>query len=204
MDNTIIPDAQESPSADPPQEPVSEPKFAVNDSADVTLKLEEAIRKSSEYLLSQQDEEGFWIAELEANATVTAELVMIMRMMGVDDPAKRQKCVNYLFHYQQEDGSWPMFYGAEGDVSVTVEAYMALKMAGVPADRPEMAKAREFIFSHGGIRATRIFTKMFLALFGQISWDDLPAMPVEINLLPNWFYFNIYELSSWSRSTIVP
>ncbi|MFQ5443475.1 MAG: squalene--hopene cyclase [Nitrospinales bacterium] len=204
MDNTIIPDTPESPSANPPQEPVSGPNQAMNDSLNITSRLEEAIRKSSDYLLSQQDEEGFWVAELEANATVTAELVMIMRMMGVDDPAKRQKCANYLFHYQQEDGSWPMFYGAEGNVSVTVEAYMALKMAGIPADRPEMAKAREFIFSHGGIRSTRIFTKMFLALFGQIPWDDLPSMPVEINLLPNWFYFNIYELSSWSRSTIVP
>ena len=127
-----------------------------------------------------------------------------MHFTGRLDPVKQDKVVNYLLHKQREDGSWPLFYGGLCDINSTVESYMALKMAGLPADREEVVRARQAIFANGGIKKTRVFTKMFLAMFGQLSWDDCPAVPVEIILFPNWFPFNIYEISSWSRGTVVP
>ena len=124
--------------------------------------------------------------------------------MGIKNSERQDKIVNYLLKHQRMDGSWTIFHGAKGCISTTTEAYMALKLAGFNLDHPEMAKAREFILSNGGIKRTRVFTKIFLALFGQISWSVLPAMPVEFFVIPNWFPLNIYEMSSWSRSVIVP
>ena len=166
--------------------------------------LDQSIESSQDYLLSVQNGEGYWVDELEANVTISAEYVFFMHFTGRLDPVKQDKVVNYLLHKQREDGSWPLFYGGLCDINSTVESYMALKMAGLPADREEMVRARQAVFANGGIKKTRVFTKMFLAMFGQLSWDDCPAVPVEIILFPNWFPFNIYEISSWSRGTVVP
>jgi squalene-hopene/tetraprenyl-beta-curcumene cyclase len=166
--------------------------------------LNQSIDSSQDFLLSVQNDEGYWVDELEANVTISAEYIFFMHFTGRLDPIKQDKVVNYLFHKQREDGSWPLFYGGLCDIDSTVESYMALKMAGLPADREEMVRARQAIFTNGGIKKTRVFTKMFLAMFGQLSWDDCPAVPVEIILFPNWFPFNIYEISSWSRGTVVP
>ena len=166
--------------------------------------LDRSIESSQDYLLSVQNGEGYWVDELEANVTISAEYIFFMHFTGRLDPVKQDKVVNYLLHKQREDGSWPLFYGGLCDINSTVESYMALKMAGLPADREELVRARQAIFANGGIKKTRVFTKMFLAMFGQLSWDDCPAVPVEIILFPNWFPFNIYEISSWSRGTVVP
>ena len=166
--------------------------------------LDQSIESSRDYLLSVQNGEGYWVDELEANVTISAEYIFFMHFTGRLDPVKQDKVVNYLLHKQREDGSWPLFYGGLCDINSTVESYMALKMAGLPADREEMVRARQAVFANGGIKKTRVFTKMFLAMFGQLSWDDCPAVPAEIILLPNWFPFNIYEISSWSRGTVVP
>ena len=166
--------------------------------------LDQSIESSRDYLLSVQNDEGYWVNELEANVTISAEYIFFMHFTGRLDPVKQDKVVNYLLHKQREDGSWPLFYGGLCDINSTVESYMALKMAGLPADREEMVRARQAVFANGGIKKTRVFTKMFLAMFGQLSWDDCPAVPAEIILLPNWFPFNIYEISSWSRGTVVP
>ena len=166
--------------------------------------LDQSIESSRDYLLSVQNGEGYWVDELEANVTISAEYIFFMHFTGRLDPVKQDKVVNYLLHKQREDGSWPLFYGGLCDINSTVESYMALKMAGLPADREEVVRARQAIFANGGIKKTRVFTKMFLAMFGQLSWDDCPAVPVEIILFPNWFPFNIYEISSWSRGTVVP
>ncbi|MDE0821470.1 MAG: squalene--hopene cyclase, partial [Opitutales bacterium] len=166
--------------------------------------LDQSIETTRDYLLSVQNGEGYWVDELEANVTISAEYIFFMHFTGRLDPVKQDKVVNYLLHKQREDGSWPLFYGGLCDINSTVESYMALKMAGLPADREEVVRARQAIFANGGIKKTRVFTKMFLAMFGQLSWDDCPAVPVEIILFPNWFPFNIYEISSWSRGTVVP
>ena len=166
--------------------------------------LDQSIESSQDYLLSVQNGDGYWVDELEANVTISAEYIFFMHFTGRLDPVKQDKVVNYLLHKQREDGSWPLFYGGLCDINSTVESYMALKMAGLPADREEVVRARQAIFANGGIKKTRVFTKMFLAMFGQLSWDDCPAVPVEIILFPNWFPFNIYEISSWSRGTVVP
>ncbi|MEC7640956.1 MAG: squalene--hopene cyclase [Nitrospinota bacterium] len=163
-----------------------------------------SIKRSQDYLLSCQYDDGYWVDELESNVTITAELIFFMHFTDRLDPDRQQKIVNYLLHMQREDGSWPLFHGGLCDINSTVESYMALKMAGVPADRQEMIRARNAIRKNGGIKKTRVFTKIFLAMFGQVTWDVCPAIPMEIVLMPNRFYFNIYEISSWSRGTVVP
>ncbi len=166
--------------------------------------IDRAIGASREFFLGQQLPEGYWWAELESNATITAEYLMLFHLLGSVDRERERKIVNYLLGKQTAAGFWAIYHGGPGDLSTTVEAYFALKLAGTPADHPAMAKAREFILSQGGILNCRVFTKIFLALFGQFSWYGVPSMPIELMLLPDWAYFNLYELSSWSRATIVP
>jgi len=168
------------------------------------IKLDEAILRSRDHLLSQQTEDGYWVDELESNVTITAELIFFMYFTGTVDPEKQEKLVNYLLHKQRPDGSWPLYFGGPCDINATVESYMALKLAGISSDRPEMLRAHETICANGGIKNTRVFTKIFLAMFGQIPWETCPAIPVEIILFGSWFPFNIYEMSSWSRGTVVP
>ena len=166
--------------------------------------LDGAIASSREFFLRQQLPEGYWWAELESNVTITAEYLMLFHILGTVDRERERKIVNYLLDKQTDDGFWTIYYGGPGDISTTVEAYFALKLAGIPADHPAMVKAREFILAKGGILKCRVFTKIFLALFGEFSWYGVPSMPIELMLLPNWAYFNLYELSSWSRATIAP
>ncbi len=167
-------------------------------------RLDDAIRKSRDYLLSRQVEDGYWIDELEVNMTITAELIFFMHLTGTVDLEKQEKLAQHLLNKQREDGSWPLYFGGPCEINSTVESYTALKLAGFPADRPEMMRAREAIFANGGIKKTRVFTKIFLAMLGQVSWEVCPAVPAEIILFADWFPFNIYEMSSWSRGTVVP
>jgi squalene-hopene/tetraprenyl-beta-curcumene cyclase len=167
-------------------------------------RLNGGIEQSRNFLLARQNEKGFWVDELESNATITAELIFFMHFTDTVDLDRQVKIANYLFDKQRNDGSWPLFFGGPCDINSTVESYMALKLAGFSADHPQMAKARQAIHANGGIQKTRVFTKIFLAMFGQIPWEMTPAVPVEVNLLsPKWF-LNIYEISSWSRGTVVP
>ncbi len=166
--------------------------------------LDTAIDRTKDYLCSLQHPDGYWIAELESNTTMIAEYVFFMHFMAIWSPERVEKCKNTLLKTQQSDGGWPLYYGEASDISTTVESYVALRMAGMDRNAPEMVRALKCIFTQGGVRKARVFTKIFLAMLGQSSWDDLPAMPVEIILLPKSFYFNIYEMSSWSRGTVVP
>ena len=170
----------------------------------LTTDLDRGIERSQKYLLSRQSAEGFWVDELESNATITAELIFFMHMTEWVDAEKQEKFANYLLKMQREDGSWTLYYGGPCDINSTVECYMALKMAGYSPDHPALVKAKSAVLANGGIKKTRVFTKIFLALFGQISWDVPPAVPVEVVLLPNGCWMNIYEISSWSRGTVVP
>ena len=165
---------------------------------------ESAIQRSRRYLLSTQYPEGYWWDELESNSSMEAEYLLLTYFLGVVDQERWRKLTNYILSLQREDGSWGQYFGAPGDVSTSVECYFALKLAEVSPETAEMSKAREFILSKGGVPRVRIFTKIWLSLFGQWEWDGTPMMPPEIMFLPSWAPFNIYEFSSWARATIVP
>jgi squalene-hopene/tetraprenyl-beta-curcumene cyclase len=167
-------------------------------------RVQEAIAASQNYLLSLQYPEGYWWAELESNVTITAEVVLLHKIWGTDSERPLHKVETYLRAQQREHGGWELFYGDGGELSTSVEAYMALKLLGVSETDPAMVKARKFILERGGIDKTRIFTKLHLALIGCYDWRGLPSLPPWVMLLPSNFLFNIYEMSSWARSSTVP
>ena len=166
--------------------------------------VDDAIQRGQEYMLRVQYPEGYWWGKLESNPTMEAEYLLLTHFLGVADEGRWRKIASYILKKQQEDGSWGQYYGGPGDLSTSVECYFALKLAGVPASDPAMGKARRFILSKGGVPRVRVFTKIWLSLFGQWRWEDTPVMPPELMLLPGWFPVNIYEFASWARATIVP
>lgn len=167
-------------------------------------RVEKAIQKSCKYFYRVQYPEGYWWAELESNVTITAEYVMLMRLLGVSDPRREEGIVAYILTHQNDNGSWGLYYGDGGELSTTIEAYFALKMLGQDPQSGPLARAREYVLRHGGVEDARVFTKIWLALFEQYDWDKVTSMPVELVLLPPSLYFNIYEFSSWARGTAVP
>jgi squalene-hopene/tetraprenyl-beta-curcumene cyclase len=166
--------------------------------------LAQAIAASQKYLLSLQNPAGYWWAELESNVTITAEVVLLHKIWGTDTTRPLHKVEAYLRSQQRQHGGWELFYDDGGELSTSVEAYMALRLLGVPATDPDMMRAREFIIQRGGISKTRIFTKFHLALLGCYDWRGLPSLPAWVMLLPKEFPVNIYEMSSWARSSTVP
>ncbi|MEI6205231.1 MAG: squalene--hopene cyclase [Desulfuromonadales bacterium] len=171
---------------------------------DAKSPLDKAIERTRDFFFREQLPDGYWWAELESNTTITSEYIMLFHFLGMVDKVRERKMAGYILSKQTDEGSWAIWFGGPGDLSTTIESYFALKLAGYSADHPAMSKARDFILANGGILKSRVFTKVFLALFGEFSWMGVPSMPIELMLLPNWAYFNMYELSSWSRSTIIP
>lgn len=167
-------------------------------------RLDAAIAASQNYLLSTQSPEGYWWVELESNVTITAEVVLLHKIWGTDKTRPLHKVEAYLRSQQREHGGWELFYGDGGDLSTSVEAYMALRLLGVSATDPAMQRAKQFILARGGISKTRIFTKLHLALIGCYNWRGIPSIPPWIMLLPEQFPFTIYEMSSWARGSTVP
>jgi len=167
-------------------------------------RMDQVIRNSQKYMLHIQKNGRFWWGELESNPTMESEYLMLTYFLGVEDWTRWRKISKYILSKQQKDGSWVQYYDAPGDLSTSVECYAALKLAGIPEDSQCMIRARDFILSKGGVPKARIFTKIWLALIGEYSWNDIPNMLPELILLPTWFPFNIYAFSSWARATIVP
>lgn len=167
-------------------------------------RIKDAIAASQNYLLSIQYPDGYWWAELESNVTITAEVVLLHKIWGTDGERPLYKVEAYLRSQQRDHGGWELFYGDGGDLSTSVEAYMALKLLGVLQTDPAMVKAQKFITERGGITKTRIFTKLHLALIGCYNWRGIHSLPPWVMLLPSNFIFNIYEMSSWARSSTVP
>ena len=166
--------------------------------------LDETVERAVDWLLKRQSPEGWWWAELESNATITAEHLFLTHILGIGSQELWDEIARQLLEWQNEDGSWSLWYGGPGELSTTVEAYVALKMAGVDPDSPEMRRAREWILRRGGIERARNFTKIWLALLGEWPWEGLPVIPPEVVLLPRWFPINIYKFASWARGTMVP
>jgi squalene-hopene/tetraprenyl-beta-curcumene cyclase len=170
----------------------------------VTERLADAIGSAERALLAQQREDGHWVFELEADATIPAEYIMLEHYLDEIDPALQGKIAVYLRRIQNEDGGWPLFYRGDSDISATVKAYFALKLAGDAPDLPHMRRARERVLALGGAARCNVFTRLALALFGQVPWRAVPVMPVEIMLLPRWFPFHLDKVSYWSRTVVVP
>jgi len=133
-----------------------------------------------------------------------AEDLLLREFLGVRGESETRLAANWIRSQQREDGSWANFHGADGDLSTTIEAYVALRLAGGPRDAPHLRRARGFILDHGGVERARVFTHIWLALFGLWRWTDLPALPPELVLLPSWMPFNIYDFACWARQTVVP
>jgi len=166
--------------------------------------VDRAIAASQSHLLSRQHAGGYWVGELEADASVTAGYVPSMYWLGRQvDPERKRKALAHVLGEQNVDGSWPMYRGGPGDLSVTAQVYFSLKLSGVSADEERMMRAREFVLSRGGVMKTNVITKVWLALFGEFEWKGVPVIPPEIIFFPKWAPFNIYELSSWARATIL-
>jgi squalene-hopene/tetraprenyl-beta-curcumene cyclase len=161
------------------------------------------LKLACEYLLSLQDEAGWWRGELQTNVTMDAEDILLREFLGVRRADQTERSAAWIRSQQREDGTWANFHGAPGDLSTTIEAYWALRLAGDPVDAPHMRAAAEFIRREGGIERARVFTHLWLALFGLWSWDRVPALPPEAILLPSWVPLNVYDFACWARQTIV-
>src|SRR2546429_1106532 len=163
----------------------------------------QAIARATQYLVTTQHPHGYWHAPLEANVTMEAEYVFFNRMLGRERADVDRRMAERLLALQQAEGSGRQYRGGQGTLSTTIEAYFALELAGLKADEPALARARDFILGHGGLARAGVFTRFWLAYFGQFPWAGLPALPVELVLLPPWFPVNIYAMSSWARGTVV-
>ena len=167
--------------------------------------LERAIAAATDALLARQRPDGHWVFELEADATIPAEYVLLRHYLGEPVNAGLEaKIAAYLRRIQGPHGGWPLFRDGDLDVSATVKAYFALKMIGDDIDAPHMRRAREAVRARGGAERANVFTRIMLALFGFIPWRAVPMMPIEIMLLPKWFPFHLDKISYWSRTVIVP
>ncbi|MET0218390.1 MAG: squalene--hopene cyclase [Burkholderiales bacterium] len=166
--------------------------------------LDHAIDRAREALLAAQHPEGYWCFELEADCTIPAEYVLMMHYMDEIDEALQEKFAVYLRARQMAHGGWPLYHGGAFDISCSVKVYYALKLAGDCTEAPHMVKARQAILAHGGGARANVFTRITLALFGQVPWRAVPFIPVEVMLLPRWFPFHVSRVSYWSRAVMVP
>ncbi|HEY2398064.1 MAG TPA: squalene--hopene cyclase [Solirubrobacteraceae bacterium] len=162
-----------------------------------------ALELACEHLLSLQDGEGWWRGELQTNVTMDAEDILLREFLGVRNADETERSAAWIRSQQRADGTWANFHGAPGDLSTTIEAYCALRLAGDPADAEHMRAAAEFVRREGGLGRARVFTHLWLALFGLWSWDRVPALPPEVILLPSWVPLNVYDFACWARQTIV-
>ncbi|KPI06165.1 squalene-hopene cyclase [Actinobacteria bacterium OV450] len=165
---------------------------------------QEAAARATRHLLARQDAAGWWKGDLETNVTMDAEDLLLRQFLGIRDEATTQAAARFIRGEQAADGTWATFHGGPPELSATVEAYVALRLAGDAPDAPHMARASAWIRAHGGIAAARVFTRIWLALFGWWSWDQLPELPPELVFLPPWVPLNIYDFGCWARQTIVP
>ncbi len=166
--------------------------------------VELAVDRAAAALIALQRGDGHWLFELEADATIPAEYILLQHYLGEIDDGLQAELAKFLRAGQAEHGGWPLFLGGDLDLSCTVKAYFALKAAGDSADAPHMKRAREAILARGGAARANVFTRIQLALFGELPWHAVPVMPVEIMLLPRWFPFHISKISYWSRTVITP
>ncbi len=183
-----------------PAPDTTEPGRPLTGCADAAESLDRAVT----HLRHLQDPAGYWKGELETNVTMDAEDLLLREFLGIREDRETAEAARWIRSKQRDDGSWATFYGGPPDLSTTVEAWVALRLAGDDPGAAHMRAAAGFVRAVGGVERSRVFTRIWLALFGLWSWDDLPVMPPELMLLPRWAPLNIYNWACWARQTIVP
>ncbi|MEU8484119.1 squalene--hopene cyclase [Streptomyces sp. NPDC048641] len=163
-----------------------------------------SVQRATDFLLARQDAQGWWKGDLDTNVTMDAEDLLLRQFLGIRDEATTRAAALFIRGEQLDEGTWATFHGGPGELSTTIEAYVALRLAGDAPDEPHMAKASAWIRERGGVAASRVFTRIWLALFGWWKWDDLPELPPELIYFPKWMPLNIYDFGCWARQTIVP
>jgi squalene-hopene/tetraprenyl-beta-curcumene cyclase len=172
--------------------------------AEASDRLELAWQKSRDALLRLQHPSGYWVGELQGDSILESEYILLKFILEQESDPDLPKIANYLRNLQNPEGGWSLFPGGPSDLSGTVKAYFALKLMGDDANAPHMARAREVVLARGGAERCNSFTKFYFAALGQISYDACPSVPPEIVFLPKWFYFNLYHVSAWTRTMILP
>jgi squalene-hopene/tetraprenyl-beta-curcumene cyclase len=162
-----------------------------------------ALERARAYLLSLQQPAGWWKGELETNVTMDAEDMLLREFLGIREPGKTERCAAWIRSQQRDDGTWSNFAGGPGDLSTTIESYVALKLAGDDPAAPHMRRAAEWVRGEGGLQRARVFTHIWMALFGAWEWSKVPALLPEMILLPPWFPLNVYDFACWARQTVV-
>jgi squalene-hopene/tetraprenyl-beta-curcumene cyclase len=171
---------------------------------DWAQKLPESIERGAEHLLSLQMQDGYWQGELEADSTLESDYIYYLFVLGKADPTRIAKLANYVRSKQLDDGGWNIYPGGPSELNATCKAYFALKLAGDDPNSPQLAAARGTIHRLGGLENSNSYVRFYLALVGAVGWELVPAIPPELLLLPNWFFINIYEMSSWTRGIVIP
>ncbi len=166
--------------------------------------LDDCIERATNALLAEQRRDGHWVFELEADATIPAEYVLLRRYLGEPDAALEARIAQYLRRTQGAHGGWPLYHDGPFNTSASVKAYFALKVIGDSPDAPHMRQARQAILAHGGAGTTNVFTRMLLALHDIVPWHSAPTVPVEIMYLPRWFPFHLFRISYWGRTVLAP
>jgi len=167
-------------------------------------RLEKAIERGANHLLSLQAEQGYWQGELEADSTLESDYIYYLHILGKADPERIAKLANYVRQRQLPDGGWSIYPGGPSELNATCKAYFALKLAGDSPYAPNLVRAREMVHRLGGLEHSNSYVRFYLALVGAVSWDLVPSIPPELMLIPHWFIFNIYEMSSWTRGIVIP
>jgi squalene-hopene/tetraprenyl-beta-curcumene cyclase len=168
------------------------------------LRLQQAIEHGADHLLSLQVEEGYWLGELEADSTLESDYIYYLYVLGKADPQRVAKLANYVRRKQLADGGWSIYPGGPSELNATCKAYFALKLAGDNPKSARMVQARETVLRLGGLEQSNSYVRFYLAVAGALGWELVPAILPEMMLLPNWFYLNIYEMSSWTRGIVIP
>ncbi len=163
----------------------------------------ESLRRAVDALVALQHPQGWWKGELETNVTMDAEDLLLREFLGIRTDPQTASAARWIRSQQRDDGTWANFYGGPPELSTTVEAYVALRLAGDPVEAEHMVRAAEFIQASGGVERTRVFTRIWLAMFGLWRWDELPVLPPELIFLPRFVPLNIYDFACWARQTIV-
>ncbi len=170
-----------------------------------SLAVTDGLAAAREGMLALQKEDGHWCFPLEADCTIPAEYVLMMHFMDEVDADLENRIARFIREKQDPaHGGWPLYYGGHFDLSCTIKAYYALKIVGDSPDAPHMVRARDAILAHGGAARANVFTRILLAMYGQLPWRGVPFVPVEIMLLPKWFPFHMSKVAYWSRTVMIP